>query len=166
MADVTAVLHAVETDLVNNFVGAFLRGARVVAQCGHAQHPSAAGHHILVAQRGAGMEHMEIIANGFLVGIIWLSIFIGKPFTLQYARAELPRERWYDENLVKGCLFIAVFWGALLLIPAAASIYRLYHPLVLPSRFYFFLSLSCIITGVIFTSLYKRMKRQQRQSAE
>ena len=35
-------------------------------------------------------KSMGIISNGCLAGLIWGTIFVGKPFTLQYARAELP----------------------------------------------------------------------------
>ncbi len=36
-------------------------------------------------------EHNAIITNAVLDGIIWLTVLIGKPFTLRYARAELPQ---------------------------------------------------------------------------
>jgi hypothetical protein len=109
-------------------------------------------------------EQMGILANGFLTGIIWFTVLIGRPFTLQLARADLPRERWNDESLIRGCRFIAVFWGILLLIPTAASVFRQFYPEALPDRFYFILSLVCIAIGIIFTTGYKRMKRKQRQA--
>ena len=48
-------------------------------------------------------KNMGIIANGFLASIIWLTILVGKPFTLQYAREDLPRDRWNDPRLVRSC---------------------------------------------------------------
>jgi hypothetical protein len=110
-------------------------------------------------------EQMGILANGFLTGVIWFTILIGKPFTLQLARADLPRERWNDENLIRGCRFIAVFWGVLLLVPTVATAFRRFYPKAVPDRFYFVLSLACIILGIIFTTGYKRMKRKRRESA-
>jgi carotenoid cleavage dioxygenase len=109
-------------------------------------------------------EQMGIIANGFLTGVIWFTVLIGRPFTLQLARADLPRERWYDESLIRGCRFIAVFWGILLLIPTVASVFRQFCPKALSDQFYFILSLVCIAVGILFTSFYKRMKRKQRQN--
>ena len=73
-------------------------------------------------------QHMGIIANGFLAGVIWLTVGIGKPFTLQYARADLPKERWCDEGLISGCRFIAIFWGILLLILTGANVFHLFYP--------------------------------------
>ncbi len=109
-------------------------------------------------------KHLAIIANGFLTGTIWFTVLIGRPFTLQYARADLPQERWYDEDLIHGCRFIAVFWGILLLVPTAFNVFRLCCPAALPGRVYFYVSLFCIIIGITYTALYKRMKRKQRES--
>ena len=109
-------------------------------------------------------EHMGVIANGFLTGVIWFTVLIGKPFTLQYARADLPQERWHDESLIRSCRFIAIIWGILLLIPTAFSAFRLYYPAALPDRFYFYLSLSCIIIGIAYTTFYKHEKRKQRSA--
>lgn len=109
-------------------------------------------------------KHMGIIANGFLASVIWFSLLIGKPFTLQYARADLPQEQWYDEGLIRGCRFLAIFWGTLLFVPAAFNTFRLFYPLALTDRFYFYLSLSCIIIGISYTTFYKRKKRRQREA--
>lgn len=109
-------------------------------------------------------EHMGIAANGFLAGVIWLTVLIGKPFTLQIARADLPRERWNDAGVIRSCRFIAVFWGILLLVPTAASVFGRLYPQALPQRFYFYLSLCCIAVGIVYTSYYKHTKRKQRQS--
>ncbi len=109
-------------------------------------------------------QHMGIVANGFLAGIIWFTVLIGNPFTLQYARADLPREQWHDEGLIRGCRLIAIFWGTLLLVPTAFNAYRLYYPAALPDRFYFYLSLFCITFGICYTTFYKRRKREQREA--
>jgi hypothetical protein len=109
-------------------------------------------------------KHMGIIANGFLDGLIWFTVLIGKPFTLQYARADLPQEQWYDEGLIRGCRFIAIFWGTLLLVPTAFNAFRLFYPVALPVRFYFYLSLFCIIIGISYTTFYKHKKRKQREA--
>ena len=110
-------------------------------------------------------KHMGVTANSFLAGIIWLTVLAGKPFTLQYAREDLPRERWNDASLIKSCRFIAIFWGILMLVPAAFNTLKLLQPELLPSKFYFFLSLSCIIIGISYTTYFKSMKRKQRKQA-
>jgi hypothetical protein len=108
--------------------------------------------------------HMGIIANGFLDGVIWFTVLTGKPFTLQYARAELPREQWNNEGLIRSCRIIAIFWGTILLVPIALGAFRLFHPHALSDRFSLCLSLSCIAIGTGFTTFYKQLKRRQREN--
>jgi hypothetical protein len=108
-------------------------------------------------------KHMAVIANVFLAGIVWFTILIGKPFTLQYARAELPKERWNDEGLVSSCRSIALFWGALLLVPTFLNALRLYYPSLLPEYFYFDVTLICIAVGTAYTTYFKHKKRKERE---
>lgn len=107
-------------------------------------------------------KNMGIIANGFLTAIIWLTILIGKPFTLQYARVDLPRERWNDPRLVKSCRFIAMVWGAIMALSTLVSCFRVLHPGLYPERVYSTISIGTIIGGSIFTQIYKKYKRSQR----
>ena len=109
-------------------------------------------------------RHMGIVANGFLTGAIWFTVLIGQPFALQYARADLPQERWYDAELIRGCRFISIFWGTLLLVPTVLAVFQLYYPAALSDRFYFYVNLLCIIFGVLYTTSYKRRKRKQREA--
>lgn len=109
---------------------------------------------------------MAVIANAFLAGIVWFTIIVGKPFTLQYARAELPKERWNDQGLIRTCRSIAVFWGILLLVPTLLNAFRLYYPSLLPDYFYFDMSLLCIAVGTAYTTYFKHNKRKERMAAE
>src|SRR4030042_2400951 len=104
-------------------------------------------------------KNMGIISNGFLASLIWVTIFIGKPFTLQYARADLPKELWDDLRIVRSCRFIATIWALLLTFSTSISCFRALNPTLYPDRIYFDISIGIILGGVIFTSLYKRYKR-------
>lgn len=109
--------------------------------------------------------YMGIIANAYLAFIMWTTIFIGKPFTLQYARAGLPKELWYDENIIRGCRFIAIVWGVLMLVATGVSLFKYTHPGLLPEWIYFDISIGLIIFGIAFTSIYKQMKKEQRKAS-
>ena len=106
-------------------------------------------------------ENMGIISNGFIAGIIWVTIFIGKPFTLQYARADLPKERWDEPGLIQSCRFIAIIWALLLSFSAFVSIFRVLNPKLFPDNVYFDISIAIILGGSLFTILYKKYKRDQ-----
>ena len=107
--------------------------------------------------------HMGILANAYLAFIMWTTIFIGQPFTLQYARVELPEELWHDKNVIRGCRFIAIVWGLLMLAATGASLFRYTHHGLLPDWVYFDISLGLILFGIAFTTLYKRIKKKQRK---
>lgn len=108
-------------------------------------------------------KNMGIIANGFLAAIIWLTIIIGKPFTLQYARAELPKEQWNDPHLVQSCRFIAIVWGLLLTASTSISFFRALNPGLCPGWVYSGISIGTIIGGTVFTQVYKQRRRSQDQ---
>jgi hypothetical protein len=109
--------------------------------------------------------HMGIIANAYLAFIMWTTIFIGKPFTLQYARVGLPEELWYDENIIRGCRFIAIVWGVLMLTTTGVSLFKYTLPGLLPEWIYFDISIGLIIFGIAFTSIYKQIKKEQRRAS-
>ncbi len=104
---------------------------------------------------------MGIISNGSLACLIWGTILIGKPFTLQYARAELPKERWDDPALIQSCKFLAVVWAFLLTFLALVAYLKNSNPTLWPDRVNFDISIAVIVGGIVFTSVYKKYKRNQ-----
>lgn len=109
--------------------------------------------------------HMGILANAYLAFIMWTTIFVGNPFTLQYARVGLPKELWYDQNIISGCRFVAIVWGFLMLLGSGVSLLKYTHHGLLPEWLYFDISVGIIIFGIAFTSIYKQTKKKQREAA-
>ena len=112
------------------------------------------------------VKNMAIISNGFFACLIWGTILIGKPFTLQYAKVDLPKEQWDDPALIRSCRFIAIVWALLLTFSALVSYFRILNPTFLPDWVYFDITIGIILGGSIFTSLYKKYKRNQRRPAK
>jgi hypothetical protein len=108
---------------------------------------------------------MDLLANTALACVMWLTIGVGKPFALQYARRDLPPERWHEPNVVRGCRLITLVWASLMTIAAAISVARRTVFVHLPDWVYFDASLVIITTGVVFTVLYKRHKRLRHAAA-
>jgi hypothetical protein len=112
-------------------------------------------------------ENMAALANGVFAAIVWVSILVGSPFALQYARQEVPRERWNDPHLVSGGLHISLFWGVMM---TASTLIAVVEKMVeTSSSFNFNLSLLMIGVGAGYTTLFKRKKRierEQRAAAE
>ena len=106
-------------------------------------------------------ENMGALANGVFAAIVWVSILVGSPFALQYARQEVPRERWNDPHLVSGGLHISLFWGVMM--TASTLIAVVEKILGTSSSFNFNLSLLMIGVGAGYTTLFKRKKRIERE---
>jgi len=113
-------------------------------------------------KNAAVAKNMGLIANGFLASLIWLTILIKKPFTLQYAREDLPKERWDDPRLVQSCRFMAVVWGVLMVFSTCVSFFKSMRPGFYPETVYSVISIGTILGGALFTQLYKKHKRSAR----
>ena len=111
------------------------------------------------------VKNMAIISNGFFACLIWGTILIGKPFTLQYAKVDLPKEQWDDPALIRSCRFIAIVWALLLTFSALVAYFKVLNPTLYPEWIYFLISMGVMLGGSVFTLAYKKYRRSQRQSA-
>jgi hypothetical protein len=67
------------------------------------------------------IDNLDILTNGTLAAIAWLSIFIGKPFVLDYARETVPPERQASPVFYPTCRNLAAIWGVVFLINTGMS---------------------------------------------
>ncbi len=72
------------------------------------------------------IKNLDILSQGTLAAIAWLSIFIGKPFVLQYARETAPLERQASPVFYRTCRTLAVIWGVVFLIATGMSAAKTY----------------------------------------
>lgn len=68
------------------------------------------------------INNLDILAKGTLAAIAWLSIFMGKPFVLQYARETVPPERQASPGFYRTCRTLAMIWGVVFLIATGMSV--------------------------------------------
>jgi hypothetical protein len=72
------------------------------------------------------IKNLDILAKGTLAAIAWLSILMGKPFVLQYARETVPPERQASAVFYRTCRTLAAIWGAVFLIATGMSVAKTY----------------------------------------
>ena len=111
-------------------------------------------------------NYMDLLSNTALASIMWLTILVGRPFALQYARRDVPREQWNNPAFIQGCRFITLVWAYLMSLSVGLSLLRRSSILSLPGWVYFDASLCIILAGLTITTLFKRQKRLQREKAE
>ena len=110
-------------------------------------------------------KYMDLLSNTALAGVMWLTILLGKPFVLQYARRDLPKEKWNEPGFIRGCLHLTIFWASLMTISALMSVIKRTSLLSWPGWAWFALSNVIIVTGLTYTTVFKRQKRLQRARA-
>jgi hypothetical protein len=106
--------------------------------------------------------YMDLLSNSALAFVMWLTLLMGKPFVLQYARRDLPAERWNDPGMIHGCRQMTIVWASLMSVSVVLSIIRRSSFFHFPGWFYFGLSLVIIVSGLAYTTVFKRQKRLKR----
>lgn len=111
-------------------------------------------------------KHMDLLANSTLAALMWGSILLGKPFALQIAREERPRDQWNDPQLIAGSRWISLVWAWLMTFSVAVSLLRRSSLISLPAWFTANAGVVVVATGLLITLLFKRSKRLQRERAK
>jgi hypothetical protein len=72
------------------------------------------------------INNLDILAQGALAAIAWMSIFLGMPFVLQYARESAPPERQASPLFYRSCLILSMLWGVIFLLSTGMSVGKTY----------------------------------------
>jgi hypothetical protein len=58
------------------------------------------------------VRHLAVLANGTLATASWVTILIGKPFTLDYARTHTDPMLWENPNFLRSNVLITAVWAS------------------------------------------------------
>jgi hypothetical protein len=72
------------------------------------------------------IKNLDILTNGTLAAIACLSIFLSKPFVLQYARETVPPERQASPVFYRICWTLSLIWMVVFLIATGMSVAKTY----------------------------------------
>ena len=108
---------------------------------------------LVVLQWYSIIPYIGIASNTVLTGIAFGSLAIGIPFTIQYAKRDVPRERWENPVFIHINKILTAFWGILFFLGLLLSVYKFFYPdtLGIFGDAYMWIS---IIVGIIFTMKY------------
>jgi len=84
----------------------------------------------LVAAPAWTVASVRLAVDGGLLAIVVVSLAIGRPFTLQYAREQVPKEFWATPTFVKTNRLITSVWAAAFAVLVAADAAAEYLPAV------------------------------------
>ena len=104
-------------------------------------------------QPSLSIQAVRLVVDGGLMIIALVSILIGSPFTLDYAREQVPEEFWHTPLFLRTNYIITGVWvlafGAMTAADAAAT-FSAHFPLALDVA----ASLAALALAVVFTSRY------------
>jgi hypothetical protein len=109
---------------------------------------------------------MDLLSNSALACIMWVTVAVRKPFALQYAQRDLPPELGHDPKVIHGSYVITLVWAGLMTLSVLVSIIHRSSVVHFPGWVYFDASLGIVLAGLIYTTLFKRQKRLQRERAQ
>ncbi len=66
--------------------------------------------------------YMSLLVNLTLTAIAWGSLALGSPFTIQYARDEVPREHWDSPIFLRINQYITAVWGIDFLLSTVVTV--------------------------------------------
>jgi hypothetical protein len=108
------------------------------------------------------IRHMGILANGALAASSWLSVAIGKPFSLDYAKSHTDPSRWEDPVFIRTNLQVSSVWSLVFSVNAVLAWGKM-AGYALPEWIYEGLSYVFLIGAAGFTSWYPNHVRRKFQ---
>lgn len=109
--------------------------------------------------------YANLLANSALALIVWVSILIKKPFTLQYARLTVAEKYWHSPIFLRINYFITLVWGVCFLLAILVNIIQFYFPKI---NFWFYQLLSYLptIVAIYFTKIFPNWYQKHYENKE
>jgi hypothetical protein len=107
---------------------------------------------------------VRLLVDCGLLAIVLISVAIGQPFTLQYAREKVEATRWADPAFVRSNYVITLVWALAFAIMVGADLVMLLMPHV-PLWVGITATVSALVSAVHFTSWYPRHIRAKAGTA-
>lgn len=105
------------------------------------------------------MALVRLCVDTGLCVIVLVTIVIGKPFSLEYAKESVPSSKWNDPRFIATNRAISGAWAAAFAVAAVADVALWRH--ALPARLVAILILGALYAAFRFTRWYSHHRRQQ-----
>lgn len=105
-------------------------------------------------------QAVRLVVDGGLLSVVLVSLFIGNPFTVDYAREQVPAEFWNTPAFLRANFAIACVWGlafAAMTAADAAATFNTRFPVNLDAAAGF----AALTLAVIFTARYPAYLRTE-----
>ncbi|GAY16225.1 hypothetical protein [Mycobacterium sp. shizuoka-1] len=103
------------------------------------------------------VRHLGVLANGALALGSWITLALGRPFTLEYARAHTDPSKWNDPLFIRVNVQLTSLWAAVFTVNAALAWALMKH--LMPEWACHTLSYVALIGAAVFTTWYPNRVR-------
>lgn len=105
------------------------------------------------------------LSNAILALIAWTSLIISKPFTLQYAREQVPQQFWSNPGFIKVNQIITAVWGSIFVF--SALLYAIPFSQTTIDRILFqCLMYGAMALGILFTVKFPAYYRNKKTKSK
>jgi hypothetical protein len=111
------------------------------------------------------IRHMGILASGALAAGAWLTVALGKPFTLDYAREHTDPSLWNHPDFIRTNVLLTSVWASTFTLNVALAWGKM-HEFLLSELAYELVSYSFMIGTALFTTWYPETQRRKRLAKE
>ena len=101
---------------------------------------------------------VKLAVDAGLIAIVLVSLIMGRPFTLQYAREQVPNELWDSPEFFRINQVITLVWLGAFAVLIFADLILLYVPEA-PHRISVLLTIAALYGAFKFTTYYPDRKR-------
>ena len=107
------------------------------------------------------VRHLAVMANGALALGSWITLLIGRPFTLEYARAHTDPAKWHDPLFIRVNVLLTTVWAAVFTVNTAVAWAMMKQ--LMPQWVGHTISYAALICAAAFTSWYPTIVRRKAQ---
>jgi hypothetical protein len=101
---------------------------------------------------------VRLVVDAGLLLIVILSIVVGQPFTMQYAREQVPQALWTSREFIRTNYVVTAAWALAFVVLVAADVVLLTMP-DLPPRFGIIATVLALVGAFKFTGWYPERRR-------
>ena len=134
--------------------------AAIILQAGCMTKPTSGA----AAKPGVSRAPFGVLANGALALGSWITLALGKPFTLEYARAHTDPSKWNEPVFIRTNVQLTAVWASAFTVNAVIAWAQMEH--VLAEWICHSVSYAMLIAAAAFTSWYPNHVRAKAQRSE
>ncbi|HZC98574.1 MAG TPA: hypothetical protein VE267_21070 [Bradyrhizobium sp.] len=118
----------------------------------------------LVSHPAWSIIGVRLVVDAGLLLIVVISLAIRQPFTLQYAREQVPQALWTSREFIRSNDVITTVWALAFAVMVAADLVLLTLP-DLPPRFGIIATVLALVGAIKFTGWYPNRRRAAAEAA-